>query len=499
MRSLARLLFAWLLAVAPAAAAAPAEIDPKLQGVDAAIEQMLRDWNGVGLGVGIVVDDRLIFARGYGYRDLERKLPFTTGTRFPIASNSKLFTAVAAGLLVREGKLDWDEPLRNRVPSLRFQSRTLTDEVTLRDLLAHRSGLSRHDALIFPTRRTLAELFEVLPYVAPSETLRAKFLYTNLAYSIVGRIIELQSGESYRDYVSSRIFAPLAMKDTIFAATEAGARDLLAVPYERSPSGPHRVDLLERPQAIDPAGGVISTIEDMSHWLAALMNEGRFDGADRLPADILKATLEPVMPLANRRDRAAGWREIVNPAYGMGCQILSYRGNLLIAHAGLTKGFSSYVSLLPDRRTGIVVFSMGGYTSGLAEALTYNLYERLLGLDQTSWSERLLALQRAKPTAPRTPLVPGPLPARDLAAYEGEYLHPAYGLIRVEAVRNRLQFTFHQIVLPLTHMQYDRFDAVDEIHDDEWSLRFQAAADGTIGSVVLPLDETEVTFVRKKN
>ena len=130
-----------------------ADISQKLQGFDAFMEKTLKDWNAPGIGVGIVIDDKLVFAKGYGYRDIKKKLPITSHTLFPIASNTKLFTAVAAGTLVEEGKLTWDRPIRESVPSIEFYDNALNNTVTLRDMLAHRTGITRHDSIWYKSNR----------------------------------------------------------------------------------------------------------------------------------------------------------------------------------------------------------------------------------------------------------------------------------------------------------------------------------------------------------
>jgi CubicO group peptidase (beta-lactamase class C family) len=141
-----------------------ADVARKLQGFDAFMEKTLKDWNGPGIGVGIVVDDKLVFAKGYGYRDYEKKLPITSRTMFPIASNTKLFTAVAAGFLVEEGKLTWDRPIRESVPSREFYDHTLNNTITLRDMLAHRTGITRQDSIWYKSDYSTKQLFERLKF-----------------------------------------------------------------------------------------------------------------------------------------------------------------------------------------------------------------------------------------------------------------------------------------------------------------------------------------------
>ena len=202
-------LFFALMTFGLAARAQESDASKKLEGFDAYMEQVLKDWNTPGIGVGVVVGDKLVFAKGYGYRDHEKKLLFTPTTLQQIASNSKLFTAVAAGMLVEEGKLTWDKPVRESVPTIQFYNDQLNNNVTLRDMLSHRTGVTRHDLIWFKSPFSRKELFEKLKYLEPQQPMRETFLYNNLMFSAAGYIIELQSGKTWEQFVRERIFTPL--------------------------------------------------------------------------------------------------------------------------------------------------------------------------------------------------------------------------------------------------------------------------------------------------
>jgi CubicO group peptidase (beta-lactamase class C family) len=192
----------------------------KLEGFDAYMAKTMKDWNAPGVGVGIVVNDKLVFAKGYGYRDYEKKLPFTPRTMSPIASNTKLFTAIAAGMLVEEGKLTWDKPVRDSVPAIRFYNDQLNNSVTLRDMLSHRTGITRHDTIWYKSDFSRKELFEKLVYLEPEQPMRETFLYNNLMFAAVGYLIELQSGKTWEQFVREKIFEPLQMNSTSFSVTD---------------------------------------------------------------------------------------------------------------------------------------------------------------------------------------------------------------------------------------------------------------------------------------
>jgi len=190
-------------------------LDSRLKGFDEYMRKLLQDWNAPGVGVGIVVSNKVAFARGFGYRDYGKKLPFTPKTLCPIASNTKLFTTVAAGLLVKEGKLEWDKPIRDSVPAIRFFNDELNHTVTLRDMLAHRTGITRHDTIWYKSDFTRKELFDRLRYMEPKEPLRQLLLYNNMMFAAAGYIIELSSGKTWEQLVREQILAPLEMNSTV--------------------------------------------------------------------------------------------------------------------------------------------------------------------------------------------------------------------------------------------------------------------------------------------
>jgi CubicO group peptidase (beta-lactamase class C family) len=495
-----------LITCAIAARAQDADVAKKLQGFDAYMEQTLKDWNTPGVGVGIVVGDKLVFAKGYGYRDYEKKLPFTPKTMQPIASNSKLFTAVAAGMLVDEGKLTWDKPIRESVPTIEFYNDQLNSNVTLRDMLSHRTGVTRHDLIWFKSPFTRKELFEKLKYLEPQEPMRTTFLYNNLMFAAVGQIIELKSGKRWEDFVRERILTPLDMNTTNYTIADMLKQPDYGVPYreKRDSFELYKIPYYEDTEGVAPAGAVISNIDELSHWLIALMNDGKYNGKQVLPADVLKATLQPAIGLPNATGEALGYWELLNSAYGMGRDTASYRGKLLTYHGGDLPGFHSQVSFMPNDKIGVIVFVISDHSAPLYNIISYNVYERLLGMDQTPWSQRMLTRRlagkkagteaRAKAGGDR---VPNTKPSHPLADYAAEYENPAYGILKIGLQVDQLQFGFHEFHFPLSHFHYDRFDTPDDEQYGRFSVNFRMNPQGDIHEAVMSLDEAEVVFTRK--
>jgi len=495
-----------LLISAPAALAQEPDIAKKLDGFDSYMAQILKDWNTPGIGVGIVVNDKLVFAKGYGYRDYEKKLPFTPATLQQIASNSKLFTAVAAGMLVEEGQLTWDKPIRESVPTIQFYNDQLNNNVTLRDMLSHRTGVTRHDLIWFKSPFTRKELFDRLKYLEPQEPMRQTFLYNNLMFSAVGQIIELKSGQRWEQFVRERIFTPLDMKSTTYGIDDMNKSPDHGVPFreKRDSFELYKIPYYEDTEGVAPAGAIISNIDELSHWLIALMNDGKYNGKQVLPAKVLKDTLQPAIGLPNTLGEALGFWELLNPAYGMGRQTVSYRGHLLTFHGGDLPGFHSQVSFMPNDKIGIIVLVISDHSAPLYNIVGYNIYERLLGMDQTPWSERQLKMRlankkagteaRAKAGGDR---VRNTRPSHALADYAAEYESPAYGIVKISQKSDALQFDFHDFHFPLSHFHYDRFDTPDDEQYGKFSVNFRTNPQGDVDNAVISLDQAEVVFTRK--
>jgi CubicO group peptidase (beta-lactamase class C family) len=505
--SIGATLLALVVLVSPVGAQTPeATIAKKLEGFDDYMAKVLRDWNGPGIGVGIVVGDKLVFAKGYGYRDYGNKVPFTPGTVCPIASNTKLFTAVAAGMLVEEGKLTWDQPVRESVPTVRFYNEQLNNTVTLRDMLSHRTGVTRHDTIWYKSDFTRKELFERFKYLEPQEPMRQTFLYNNLMYAGVGYMIELQSGKTWEQFVRDRILQPLEMKSTGYTIAEMVKQPEHGVGYteKRDSFELYQIPYYEDIEGVAPCGAIVSNIEDLSHWLIALMNDGKYRGKQVVPADVLKQTLQPAIALPNTAAEQRGFWEVLNAAYGMGRQTATYRGHLVTYHGGDLPGFHSQVSFMPKERIGVVVLVVGNHTAPLYNYVSYNLYERLLGLDETPWIQRGLDIRLKGKEASKQARqkagedrVADTKPSHVLADYVGEYQHPAYGIMTIGLQDKQLQFDFHKIKMPMTHFHYDRFDTPDDEENGKWSVNFRTNPQGDIEQAVMSLDEAEAVFTRK--
>jgi hypothetical protein len=255
---------------------------------------------------------------------------------------------------------------------------------------------------------------------------------------------------------------------------------------------------------VAPCGAIVSNIDDLSHWLIALMNDGKYNGKQVVPEDVLKATLQPSIGLPNTLAESKGYWEILNASYGMGRQTASYRGHLITYHGGDLPAFHSQVSFMPRERIGVIVLVIGDHSQPLYNIVGYNIYERLLGMDLTPWSDRMLDMRlkgkeagkqaRAKAGGDR---IPNTKPSHPLADYAGNYENPAYGLMKISVSDNQLHFDFHKMKFPMMHYHYDRFDTPDDERDGKWSVNFRTNPQGDVDEAVMSLDEAEAVFTRK--
>lgn len=482
------------------------DVQVKLGGFDTYMAKTLKDWNTPGAGVGIVVKNRLVFAKGYGYRDYEKKLTVTPNTLYQIASNTKLFTTMAVGLLVSEGKLDWDKPVRQFVPILQFSTEDLNNTVTIRDMLAHRTGISRHDMIWYKSDFSRKELFDRVKYLEPSQPIRQGFLYNNMMYAASGYVIEYLTKQTWEEFLRERIFRPLDMSNTLFSIEEMAKQADAFVPYneKRDTTLLYKSPYYEEAQGIGPAGSIVSNINDMSKWLIALMNGGTYNGKQVIPPDVVRATLAPSIALPNSQLENRGYGELLNPVYGMGRWFASYRGHFLAYHGGDLDGIHSQISCMPYDSIGVIVFVIGDHSAPLYNVISYNIYERLLGLSETPWGERRLKdrtearkLDREGRKKAGGERVAHTAPSHPLVDYAGEYEHPAYGTLRISMEDSALRFDFHKILLPLGHYHYDRFDTPNDEQFGQWSLNFKTNPQGEISQAVMSLDESEASFVRR--
>jgi hypothetical protein len=373
-------------------------------------------------------------------------------------------------------------------------------------MLSHRTGITRHDGIWYKSDFTQKELYERLKYLEPTEAPRSVFLYNNMMYAGAGYVIELLSGKPWETFVRERILTPLGMTSTTFTIADMTKGPEPAVPFteKRDNTEIYSIPYYSDAIGVAPAGAINSSISDMSHWLIALMNDGRYNGKQVIPRNALRQTIAPSIALPNTGLEVRGWGELINSAYGMGRWTASYRGHLIAYHGGDLPGFHSQVSMMPYDSIGVIVFVVGDHAAPLYNVVSWNVYERLLGMSLTPWSERQNTIRlknKSASTQSRTKAgagrVAGTHPSHPIGDYVGEFVNPAYGLLTITKGDTSLMFDFHKIRMPLSHFHYDRFDTPDDEYEGKYSVNFLTNPQGEIDRAEMSLDEAAIQFTRR--
>ena len=484
------------LAAAPATAQTPAAGPPP--GLDALVAEVMATFEVPGLALAIVKDGRTVVARGYGVRDMDRPGPVDAHTLFGIASNTKAFTATALALLVEEGRLEWDAPVIRYLPWFRLSDPFVTAEITVRDLLVHRSGLGlgAGDLLLWPaTTYTSEEIVRRLAEVPLSTSFRSAYAYDNVLYVVAGQLLEEVSGLSWDDFVTTRILRPAAMPDAVTDYEAARASGNLAATHARIDGRVRRVTA--HPSHNDkPAGGILASATDMARWMTVQLDSGRVEGGERLFAPSTTRQLwELVTPIPTRPPppEAAPLRANFN-GYALGFFVRDYRGRKLVTHTGGLQGFVSRLTLVPELGLGVAVLT-NAEEGAAFNAVTQEVLDHYLDAPDHDWlgTYRTLGARRDSAVADRDRAAAAERdtasrPSLPLAAYAGTLSDPWYGDVAIGLEDGRLVIRFAatpDLVGDLVHWQYDTFLARwrdRELRADAF-VTFDLEPDGAIARV----------------
>jgi len=505
--------------------------DRALRGLDDFVARVMKEWQVPGLALGVIQDGKPVLLKGYGYRDVEKRLPVTPRTLMAIGSNTKSFTVVLMGMLADSGKLEWDKPVRTYLPDFQLYDDFATREMTPRDLVTHRSGLPRHDGLWYGRNFTREELYRRLKYLEPSASFRSRWQYQNLMFLTAGYLVERRTGRSWDDLIRERVFAPLEMTRSNTSVRDLPAADDAALGYvwrdcpaekaagmvgtagAAGAAAPSSTEcgLVQVPyrniDAVAPAGSINSDVEEMLHYIQFHIDSGRYNGRAILSKENASLMETPQMLVGDQEI----WPDELGVAtYGLGLSVTSYRGRKLVQHGGGIDGFISQMSWLPRERIGIMVVTNMSGTNPVPNIVTRNVIDRLLGLAPIDWvarTEKQLQDAKAKRLKQRADRAaerqPNTSPSHPLSAYGGTYEHPAYGRLSVQADGAALSLSFDGCNVPLKHFHYDVFEIDDPMDALPLSGRvtFLMDSKGNIDRMAVPFEPSvkDIEFTRVKN
>jgi CubicO group peptidase (beta-lactamase class C family) len=443
---------------------------PALSALDADVERARREFEIPGLAVAVVKDGRVVLARGYGLRRLGAPEPVEAGTLFAIASNTKAFTAAALGLLVEDGRLGWDDPVTRHLPAFQMYDPYVSREMTVRDLLTHRSGLGlgEGDLLYFPPSTfTRREIVEKVRYLRPASSFRSRYAYDNILYIVAGEVVAAAAGKSWDAFVQDRLLAPLQMADSVASPSALAKSANTAAPHAKV-EGTLRVVAPDDSGNIAAAGGILSSARDMARWVSALLaaKAGGVAAGPLTPRLVQELwSAHTILPIPELPDALAALAPRFS-SYGLGFGLRDYHGRKLVTHTGGLSGMVSRVALVPEEGLGVVVLT-NQESSGGRDAVAYRLLDAYLGLPATDWVPRFKEAARleeerarAAEAAHRAARATGSRPSLPLARYAGRYRDAWYGEASIQAEGDRLVLRFSRspsLTGDLEHWHYDTF------------------------------------------
>jgi CubicO group peptidase (beta-lactamase class C family) len=441
--------------------------------VDQAVERARQAFDVPGIAVAIVKDGNVVLAKGYGIRKIGSPEPVTAQSLFRIASNTKAFTTAALAMLVDERKIRWDDPVIQHMPAFQLYDPYVTREMTIRDLVTHRSGLGlgAGDLMIFPPGDLgRDDVIQRLRFIKPVTSFRSAYAYDNLLYIVAGQLIPAVTGKSWDEFVQERIFTALGMTNTFTAVSALRAGKDVATPHNKL-SGKLEALPQEDMDSSAPAGAIVTCVADLAKWLTVQLNNGTVGKTKLFSAAQSKEmwsaqTILPIEDLPKGTSAALVSTQPNFHAYGLGWDIRDYRGERLVGHTGMLSGYVSRTTLVPELKLGIVILT-NQESNAAHTAIANTIVDRYLNAGATDWIAAYT--ERAKGNAGDATSVvqqaaakrnANSKPSLPIASYAGRYRDAWYGDVRIEERNGKLELYFthtKDLAGELEHWQYDTF------------------------------------------
>lgn len=469
--------------------------EPTAQEIDELAARAMETFQTPGIAIGVVKGGELVYAKGYGVREIGRPEPVDPDTLFQIASLTKAFTTAALGILLDEGKLDWDDPVIDYLPEFRMYDPWVTREFTIRDLLTHRSGLGlgAGDLLFWPqAKSTREDIIRAMRYLEPKTSFRTSYAYDNLLYSIAGDVVGAVSGVPWEDFVEQRIMQPLGMTECRSLPDRVEGQPNRATPHTVV-DGELETTFFSGGGVTAAAGGINCNVSGLAKWAAMHLAGGVLPDGTRLLSEHTHDELWKPVTLINVSGRAREHGRTHFAAYALGWGLRDYYGYLAVSHGGALQGMTSHIALLPEK--DVAVIALCNQLSVAPRAVTSGILNAFLADTPEDWVE-ILARARAERSdaakkavekafadraADSTPTLP-------LESYVGTYRDPWYGDVFVDGDDNGLVMRSGRSELltgPLEHFQYDTFIARwrdRSLHGDAY-VTFTVGADGQVDAI----------------
>ncbi|MCK5856367.1 MAG: serine hydrolase [Bacteroidales bacterium] len=411
----------------------------RLDSLDAYFQRSLEMWQVPGMAIAIVKDDSLVFAKGYGVKDIKKKKSkVDENTLFPIASNTKAFTAAALARLVDQGKLSWETKVVEILPYFRLYDPYVTAHFTILDLLSHRSGLVTFsgDLLWYGTTYSREEVVKKLPYLKQKYEFRTRFGYSNIMYIAAGEVIEKLSGKSWDDYIKDEFLSPLGMKSTLTSITQLNKKSNVTRPHNKVNDDVFAIEFMNWDN-ISGAGALISNVTDMSYWLRMQLKEGSYNGHMYFSPQQNQTMKSPQTNHTVSKGYQRYWPSTHFKSYGLGWGLSDYHGRKVIGHSGGYDGIISYSCLVPEENLGFVILTNSN--SSLYNSILNRILDAYLAKDTTDWNKLFLPYQQKNDQHERILVKENATkPSLDLVKYTGIYSDIAYGNVMITLNKGKL-------------------------------------------------------------
>ncbi len=486
--------------------------DKRLAGLDTALEKLLKDWKAAGFAVAIVEKNKVIYSRGFGYRNYTAKKPVTPNTLFAIGSCTKAFTSSLLGMMEKDGKLSLDKKATGYLPALHFFNSDMNEKITVRDMMTHRTGLPRHDYswYLFPTA-SRDSLLQRIQYLEPNTGIRENWQYNNFMFLTQGMIAEKISGKSWEENIKEKIFTPLGMSRSNLSVKNMEQDDDASLGYGlKKDSSIKKLDYFNI-DGMGPAGSINSSATEMANWVITWINNGQFNGREVLPASYIRDAISAQMAIGGALPEKES-PDIYFSNYGLAWFLTSYRGHYRVEHGGNIDGFSASTSFFPSDSIGIIVLSNQN-ASAIPSAARNLIADRMLKLPYRNWSSYLkqavnkAALQAKETEKNKTSnRVAGTQPSHALTDYEGVFNNQGYGDIEIYSKKDSLFARTSKEAMWLRHYHYDVFEVKGFDKEDGLDtssggtvLNFRTGDDGKIKSLSITMEPSlkPIEFVYK--
>ena len=475
--------------------------DKRLKNLEKDLNIILEATQAAGFAVAVVDSVNILYSKGFGFRDYENKIPVDTETLFAIGSSTKAFTSGLLGLLRADDKLSFDDNPRDYIPTLEFYNDAMNQQVIIKDLMRHSTGLPRHDGswYLFPSH-SKDSLIERMRYQEPFTGVRQQWAYNNFGFLTQGVIAEQLTGKTWEDNLKTHFFTPLGMSRTNASIAEMKASSNAALGYQLKDDVITKMEYYDI-AGMSPAGSINSSVTDMSKWVMTWINKGQFQGQEILPTNYVTEAISSQMvvgPAAPDNE----FPDIHFSNYGYGWFLQSYKGHYRVEHGGNIDGFSASVAFFPSDGIGIIVLTNQN-GSAVPSLVRNTIADRMIGAERTDWVKRYKTKLAKRKTAEakmkidaETANVKNTNPSHSNHDYTGHYANAGYGDFEITSKNDSLFTTINKDFIYLQHYHYDTFAMLEVVKgvvdttelDNSIKLSFDTSPAGDISEANIQIE-----------